>query len=97
MGCLILYHTTITSLTKCNILQAVYSDEEFEIEIMDNNTVVIYLWNIKKAAIWQAVLLFEVANIMVGYGFGDRKKDTMQKANKVLLTRMELEDKTKTV
>ncbi|GAA0441192.1 hypothetical protein GCM10008983_17830 [Lentibacillus halophilus] len=52
------------------ILRAMFYEEDFEIEILLENTVIIYVWNIGKKQIWQAALEFETARIRVGYGFG---------------------------
>lgn len=84
VSCLILYHSTITSLTKCKILRAMFKEEEFEIDVIENNTVMIYLWNVEKERIWQAAIDFETTNIVSGYGFGRRKIDARIQAFEVL-------------
>ncbi|MEN1970201.1 hypothetical protein WMZ97_19290 [Lentibacillus sp. N15] len=92
VSCLILYHHTITSLTKCFMLRAIFKEEELEIHVQGNNTVVIYLWNVKKAAVWQAALTFEMTNMMTGYGYGERKKDAEKEAQNILFKRMAMEE-----
>lgn len=92
VSCLILYHYTITSLSKCFLLRAMFHEEDFEIKVLENHTVVMYLWNVKKTAIWQAALTFETAEIMVGYGFGKGKKDAEKEAMKVLFKRIALDE-----
>ncbi|WP_373895378.1 hypothetical protein [Virgibacillus sp. CBA3643] len=84
VSCLILYHTTITSLTKCKILRAMFHEEEFEINVIGENTVIIFLWNLDKEKVWQAVVNFETTNMKVGFGFGERKRDAITEARKVL-------------
>jgi len=66
------------------MLRAMFYEYEFEIHVVENNTVVFYAWNISKKAIWQSVALFESTNIACGYGFGERKKDAWQEAVQVL-------------
>ncbi|UJL47311.1 hypothetical protein KFZ58_05220 [Virgibacillus sp. NKC19-16] len=84
VSCLILYHSTITSLTKCKILRAMFHEEEFEINVIGENTVIIFLWNLDKEKVWQAVVNFETTNMKIGYGFGDRKNDAIKEAEAVL-------------
>lgn len=80
ISCLILYHPTITSLTKAMTLRAIFHNEDFEIEVVENHTVIIYIWNIQEMLIWRTAKLFESTNIATGYGFGDRKQDAMVNA-----------------
>ncbi|MBY7142742.1 hypothetical protein KFZ56_06555 [Virgibacillus sp. NKC19-3] len=84
VSCLILYHSSITSLTKCKILRAMFHEEEFEINVIEDNTVIIFIWNLNKEAIWQAVVNFETTNMKIGFGFGERKHDARIEANNVL-------------
>ncbi|WP_106494581.1 hypothetical protein [Lentibacillus sp. Marseille-P4043] len=93
VNCLILYHHTITSFTKCFILRAMFNSEDFEIHVSGNNTVSIYLWNVERAEVWQAAMDFESTNIMTGYGYGKRKKDAEKAATKVLFKRIAEEEK----
>lgn len=80
ISCLVLFHPTITSLTKCFLLRSKFVKYEFEIEVIGNHTVIIYLWNISKINIWQAILNIEMMDIRVGYGFGNKKKDAEKTA-----------------
>lgn len=73
LGCMVLYHDSITSLTKSFILRTLFPVEEIEIEVMDAATTVIYLWNVQKEQIWQATVCLESVNIMTVYGFADTK------------------------
>ncbi|GGB57688.1 hypothetical protein GCM10011409_38970 [Lentibacillus populi] len=88
VSCLILYHHTITSLTKSFMLRAMFHEEDFEIHVSGNNTVTIFLWNVNKEAVWQAALEFEMADIMTGYGFGKQKNDAEKEATKTLYRRI---------
>lgn len=84
VSCLILYHTSITNQTKIMILRDIFFGEDFEIGIVDNSTVVIYTWNVKKVVIWQVAFTFESTNIKTGYGFDGRKADAWDDAMRVL-------------
>lgn len=86
VGCLILYHDSITSLTKSKMLRAIFYEKEFEIHVLDHRTVVLYVWGIEdeKEDIWQAAANFTSTNIVVGYGFGKGRCDANLEANKVL-------------
>ncbi len=95
VSCLILYHQTITSLTKCFMLRVMFTEEELEIHVEGDHTVYIFLWNVDKSAVWQAALMFELTNIMTGYGFGKRKEDAESEARKILYKRIALEYKQK--
>jgi hypothetical protein len=81
---MILYHSTITSLTKSRVLRAIFYGEEFEIEVLDAQSMIIYVWNVKKIDIWQAAVLLESADIQLGYGFGDYKIEARRNAEHVL-------------
>jgi len=84
LGCLILYHPTITGLTKCKMLRAMFHEYDFEIHVVEKHTVVFYVWNIHRQEIWQAAATFESTNIACGYGFGKRKKGAWKEAAQVL-------------
>src|SRR5690625_5939988 len=75
-SCLVLYHSTISSLTKCRILRYTFHKEDFEIEVIGNRTVIIYIRNIHEMKVWQAVMNIEMMDILVGYGFGNQKDQT---------------------
>lgn len=96
VSCLILYHATITGLTKCTILRAVFHEEDFEIHVSGNNTVILIAWNVKKEQIWQTVADFESTNIKVGYGFGEIKADAEKEAVKVLKQWLSMDEKLST-
>ncbi|WP_449354310.1 hypothetical protein ACUL41_13880 [Virgibacillus natechei] len=61
-----------------------FHEEEFEINVIGENTVIIFLWNLDKEKVWQAVVNFETTNMKVGFGFGERKRDAITEARKVL-------------
>src|SRR5699024_9386600 len=74
VSCLILYRSDITSWIKCFLLRAIFMEEDFEIHVIESSTVILFAWNVDKASIWQAAMLFESAGVLTGYGFGKRKK-----------------------
>ncbi|GGK03591.1 hypothetical protein GCM10007063_27330 [Lentibacillus kapialis] len=80
VGCLILYHQTITSLTKIRILRAIFHEEDFEIHVMGSNTVIMYLWNVDKGVILQTALILETEFIETGFGFGNCKRNALKNA-----------------
>lgn len=88
LSCLILYHESISSLTKCKMLRYMFKDEQFEIHVVENNTVLMYIWNVDKKMIWQAALNFEVSGIAVGYGFEEVKYGARRQAQLRLQTRL---------
>lgn len=87
VGCLILYHVTISGLTKCKVLRAMFHEKEYEIHVSGKNTVVLYLWNVKKIEVWQAAVDFESTNITACYGFGRIMEDAHMNAEKLLRLR----------
>jgi len=93
VSCLILFHSTITSLTKCKILRFIFHGDDYEINVIENNTVIIYLWNVKKIKIWQAAVHFESTNMFTGYGFGRTKENALNNANNILEKRSDLDKK----
>lgn len=74
VSCLVLFHPTITSLTKCRILRSIFYKEKFEIEVVADHTVIIFIWNITQMCLWQAALNIEMLDILVGYGIGDKRE-----------------------
>ncbi|SFB16777.1 hypothetical protein SAMN04488072_108180 [Lentibacillus halodurans] len=84
VSCLILFHKTITSLTKITILRAVFQEEDFEIHVIDKDTVMMYLWNVDKASILQVALVLETEDINTGFGFGACKLEALNEAKGVL-------------
>lgn len=89
---LILYHPTVSVLTKCKMLRFIFRNEMFEIDIMANNTVIIYGWNILRMDIWQIAADLESTNIWACYGFGGIKKEARKKAMKQLVFRKNVDD-----
>ena len=81
---MILYHPTVTCLTKSRILRSIFNGEEFEIEVLSPRTMLIYLWNVNKIEIWQTAALLESADIQLGYGFGDYKAGARTNAEEML-------------
>lgn len=86
VACLILYHNTVSGLTKCKMLRAMFHTEEFEIYVSGSNTVTIYLWNVEKIDIWQVAVDFESTNIVACYGFGESMGEAYANAH-ILLQR----------
>src|SRR5699024_3147489 len=84
IGCLILYHTKVTSLTKIKMLRFILKDEQFEINVVDNHTVIVFVWNVDKKFIFQTAVDFECASIATGYGFGKLKKEAEDEAKEKL-------------
>ena len=80
LGCMILYHPMITSKTKIKLIQAIFPVDTIEILEEENNTVILYAWNIKQEQIWQAVAELVSTDIICGYGFGRRKKEAKKEA-----------------
>lgn len=84
---MILYHTTVSSLTKCKILRAMFHTEDFEIVVEGANTVTIYLWNVEKVDVWQAVADFESTNIIACFGFGKSMEEAHAQSQDLLQRR----------
>lgn len=78
--CLSLYHPTVSSLTKCKLLRMTFHEEDYEIDIYNSRTVLIYLWNIDMLRAQKMVRSFEFAQIDVGYGAGKFKKEAKELA-----------------
>jgi len=93
VSCLILFHSTITSSTKSKILRFMFHEDDYEINVIENNTVIIYLWNVNKIKIWQAALHFESTNMFAGYGFGKTKGKALNNASNILEKRSDLDKK----
>lgn len=66
------------------MLRAIFHEEDFEIHVIGNNTVILYAWNVKREVIWQAAANFESTKIKPGYGFGEKKADAGERALAVL-------------
>src|SRR5699024_5032063 len=92
--CVILYHHTITNLTKCFLLRAIFHEEVFEIHVRACDKVVIFLWNVPEATIQRAASDFEMAAIITGWGEGKVKKEAENDAWEALAKRMEPYGKT---
>lgn len=88
VSCLILYHATVSSLTKCKILRAMFHTEDFEIVVGGANTVTVYLWNVQKVNVWQAATDFESTNIISCFGFGKSKEEAHIHAQNLLQLRI---------
>lgn len=71
-------------------MRFIFHDEDYEIEVIESNTVMIYLWNVEKTAVWQAAANFETTNVFVGFGFGDRKEAARNGAETILQKRTTL-------
>lgn len=85
ISCMKLYHPTITTLTKCKILRFIFKDYEFEIEVISNHTVIIFIWNVTKSEVWQAFAMFENTKIIAGYGFGSDKAEARLQAEGMVM------------
>lgn len=88
VNCLIVYHHTITSLTKCFLLRAMFHTEEFEINVRGDNTVIIFLWNVPETTIRQAIVDFEMADVILDRGEGKIKIEAENDAWQVLSERI---------
>lgn len=84
IGCMILYHATITSLTKSFILRMIFQAEDIEIEVLNAATTVIYLWEVDKEKIWQATVNLESSGLTTVYSFADTKKEALSQGLKHL-------------
>ena len=84
VSCMILYHPTITSLTKSRLLRSIFHKDAFEIEVLDHRTMIIYLWNLQKIDVWQVAALLESVDIQLGYGFGNYKIEAKTDAKDML-------------
>lgn len=87
VSCLILYSDSIEKRTKKMILDALLQFKDYEILDTEDNTSIIFLWNMMKQDIWQCALDLEFAGIHVGYGFGCNKKEAEKNANLILQKR----------
>lgn len=88
IGCLILYHPSILSLTKCRMLRSMFYKYDIEIHVLEQSTVLIFIWNIELEEIWQATMIIENENIAVGYGFNNHKLKAAEKAKRRLNKRL---------
>ncbi len=75
------------------ILRFIFHEDDYEINVIENNTVIIYLWNVNKIEIWQAAHHLESANIIAGYGFGKTKENALNNASNILEKRSDLDKK----
>lgn len=90
IGCMILEHTAISSLTMSKILRAMFHHRLFEIHAVKAGKTVMYIWDAAKEEVWQSVAQLEFAGITAGYGFAQSKKEAKQKAQRLLeLRRLE--------
>ena len=80
LGCMVLYNTSITSLTKSFVLRSLFQEDDLEIEVKDKGTTVIYLWNVSKERIWQATVMLESANLTTVYHFAESKSEALSGA-----------------
>jgi hypothetical protein len=92
LGCLILYHPKVSSVTKSKLLRSMFFQHLFEIEVEENRTVIAFVWNVEQKEIWHAAALFEFSNITCGYGFGLNKKEARKRADQVLSTILSTKD-----
>src|SRR5699024_4070498 len=92
LSCLILYHPKVTSLTKSKILRSLFVEHLYEIEVEENHTFIMFVRNVHKKEIWQAVASFESSNITCGYGFGLNKEEARRQADLVLSTVLPIEN-----
>lgn len=74
-------------------MRFIFHANDYEINVINNNTVIIYLWNVKKIEIWQAVVQFESTNMAAGYGFGETKGNALNNASSSLEKRRAFEKK----
>ncbi|HEY4601748.1 MAG TPA: hypothetical protein VIG73_10820 [Cerasibacillus sp.] len=89
IGCLVLYHPTITVLTKSKILRMMFHTFDFSIQVGGKQTVTIFIKDIEKENIWQAAALFGSTNILTGYGFGTSNIEAEKEAWHIILKLIE--------
>lgn len=61
-----------------------FHEEEFEIHVRANNTVLVFLWNVPPATIQRATMDLEMADIALGWGEGKNKIEADNDAWKTL-------------
>ncbi|MDC3425273.1 hypothetical protein NC797_12250 [Aquibacillus sp. 3ASR75-11] len=88
IGCLILYHSSITNKTKLQIFQAMFAVKEMQVEEDDEHTVIGYIFDVSQLMVWQAALEFECADVLVGFGFGTTVEEVKAKAYRSLAKRI---------
>ncbi len=77
ISCLALFQPTITKWRRiCSQIQ----QNQYEIEVDNNQMVYIYLRYMEKFEIWQLVFNIGMMDINVGYGFGENKESARQSA-----------------
>lgn len=89
ISCLVLYHPSVTVLTKSKILRMMFCDFDFSIHVGKMQTVTIFIKDIEIENIWQAAALFGSTNILTGYGFGKSEKEAEIKAWQIILKLVE--------
>src|SRR5699024_4057844 len=69
--CLVLYHPTITSLTKIMMVRTMFQNERYRVEVLNQHTLYVYLVHVQMVDVWQAIIEFESVHIWALYGVGD--------------------------
>ncbi|MGM8213746.1 hypothetical protein ACLIBH_13315 [Virgibacillus sp. W0430] len=87
VSCLILYEPTMLSLTKCRMLRSMFFKRQYEIHVLENHTVLIFLWNINWEEVLQSALILETERIAVGYGWAEHKEGAELYARSKLMKR----------
>ncbi|HIS28405.1 MAG TPA: hypothetical protein IAA78_03015 [Candidatus Avamphibacillus intestinigallinarum] len=86
--CLVLYHPTITSLTKIMMVRTMFQNERYRVEVVNQHTLYVYLVNVQLADVWQAVIEFESVQIWALYGLGDCESRALACAKRQLGERL---------
>jgi len=86
VACLMIKRSEIPYETIKQIILAEFKwvDHEF---CEEEGQEIIYLWNVKKVNIWKIVILLEVSQVIVGYGFGQCKNSARDAAESKLVMR----------
>lgn len=80
-ACLVLYHPTITNLTKIRTIRYLFHSFDFKIEVVQKDTIEVYLTNIEKTSILKIILEIINMGMFIEYGFGD----TLDEARNIAL------------
>jgi len=84
LGCMILYHPTVTAQTKSLLLRSVFTYELLEIEVLSEELSAGFFKHASKEKIWQTVMELESADICTVYGFGGTKEKALAQALKTI-------------
>lgn len=80
LTCMIIYHPTITRITKSLLLRAIFQHERIEIEVLDAATTVIYIQEVNKKKLWQATIDLLSADLITVYSSAETKEIALHQA-----------------